>query len=84
MIFESRIAGIPCQIKVINYYPYIPMRIYGSGFGDADAPEEEVLDYEVLDRKGYEAAWLVKKITEQDEERIYREFHSLTERNGFD
>lgn len=78
MIFDSRIAGIPCQIKVVNFYPYVPMHIYGSGYGDADPPEEEVLDYEVLDRKGYKAHWLEKKMTDQDESRIYKDFHSQT------
>ena len=58
-VFESRVAGIPCQIEVTHYSPELPMRITGSGYGDADPPEPEEFLFTVLDRKGYPAPWLV-------------------------
>ena len=85
MIFDTRISGIPCQINVRSFTPYAPMCITGSGFGDADPPENEELEYEVLDRKGYRAKWLESKITPNDNERIYEEFHlqMVGERYGY-
>jgi len=49
------------------------MRVTGSGFGDAIAPEPEEVEFKVLDRKGYLAPWLEKKLTTQDIARITRE-----------
>jgi len=49
------------------------MRVTGSGFGDAIAPEKEEVEFKVLDRKGYLAPWLEKKLTTQDIARITRE-----------
>lgn len=72
--FGSRIAGIPCQIKVINYTPDQPMRITGPGFGDAVPPEPGEFVYEVLDRTGYKAAWLAKKLNDSDDIRLQDEF----------
>ena len=43
---ESRICGIPCQIRVV---------------GDS---------WQVLDRKGYKALWLERKLTAADKRRI--------------
>jgi hypothetical protein len=51
----------------------MPMRVTGSGFGDAIAPEPEEVKFKVLDRKGYLAPWLEKKLTTQDIARITRE-----------
>lgn len=73
-LFESRVAGIPCQIQVLTYYPDRPMRITGSGYGDADPPEDELFEFELLDRKGYPAPWLERKITDDDECRLLSEY----------
>jgi hypothetical protein len=51
----------------------MPMRVTGSGFGDAIAPEPEEVEFKVLDRKGYLAPWLEKMLTTQDIARITRE-----------
>lgn len=84
MIFDSRISGIPCQIKVGTYIPYVPMKVYGTGYGDADAPVPPEIEFEVLDRKGYKASWLEKKLTPDDEARLLEEFQlmRLGERYG--
>lgn len=74
--FESRVAGIPCQIEVTHYSEDRPMRVTGSGFGDADPPEPEEFLFTVLDRKGYPAPWLEQKLTATDASRIKREYLS--------
>lgn len=85
MQFETKIKGIPCLCKVTKYSPYVPMRITGSGMGDADPPEHACFEYEILDLKGYKASWLEKKLQPDDKERLLEEFHlELTgERLGY-
>lgn len=74
MTFPSRVAGIPCLIRVTEYTPGLPTRVYGTGMGDADPPEDMIFEFEVLDRNGRKADWLAKKLTANDEARIYEEF----------
>jgi hypothetical protein len=77
MIFHTRVGGIPCQCLVYSYYPAVPMRITGTGFGDADPPEDEVFEFRLLDRKGYPADWLERKLTNNDADRIKKEYLAL-------
>ena len=72
MIFESKIAGIPCKIKIIQHINYQPMKTYRNG--DADAPVYGDLEYMVLDRKEYPAPWLLKKVKPEDDARLLEEF----------
>ena len=55
------------------------MQVYGSGQGDAHPPEPTVFEYEILDRRGRKASWLVKYLTDADDERLLREFHLALE-----
>lgn len=75
MQFQTKVAGIPCKCQVIGYSMGSPMRITGTGFGDAEPPEPEDFEFTLLDRKGYPAPWLAKKITPADESRLLKEFH---------
>ena len=77
MIFHTRVGGIPCQCLVYSYYPAVPMRITGTGYGDADPPEDEVFEFRLLDRKGYPADWLERKLTNNDADRIKKEYLAL-------
>jgi len=74
MIFDTRVAGIPCQCEVLEYSEGLPMRITGWGFGDADPPEPGEFEYQILDRRGRYARWLEDKLTDDDDERLEREF----------
>lgn len=80
MQFETKVSGIPCVCNVIDYSPYRAMRVTGSGMGDCDPPEYEEFDFEILDRKGYKASWLEKKLKPDDKGRLLEEFH--LERTG--
>ena len=80
MQFETKVAGIPCICNVVDYTPYRPMRVYGPGMGDCDPPEYEEFEYEILDRRGYKASWLEKKLKPDDKDRLLEEFH--LERDG--
>ena len=74
MIFDTYVNGIPCKCEVHSYSPYVPMRITGSGQGDADPPELEEFDFQILDRRNKPAPWLEKYLTPHDEERLCEEY----------
>jgi hypothetical protein len=61
---ETRICGIPCIIGVTSYY---------EDAGSWDCPPDSDCEYEILDRKGYPAAWLERKMTAKDEDNLYQE-----------
>lgn len=65
----TRLQGIPC-IAEVDYYP-------GTNYPINSASEiaNDPFDYEItmLDRKGYKANWLQKKLTDKDKERIFDE-----------
>lgn len=86
MIFTTKIAGIPCQCEVTFHTKASPMRITGSGFGDAEPPELEDMEYQILDRRGRPAPWLAKKLTQADDYRLREEFQaaSLAHKYGID
>lgn len=73
-IINTRVAGIPCQART-TYYDYAP-RGRGSPHLYA-SPEDyygyEDIEFELLDRKGYKAAWLERKMTKADKTRIENE-----------
>lgn len=75
-VFESQVAGIPCQIGVTEYYE-------GSFSYNAASDWDYYgnCDWEVLDRKGYLANWLAKKLTDKDRTRINNEIDEYVRRN---
>lgn len=74
MVFQTEVAGIPCQCEVTQYNPGTDMVITGSGFGDAIAPEHETFEFLLLDRKGYPAPWLENKLNSDDYARLQQEY----------
>ena len=85
MEFETRVSGIPCICRVVDWTPYREMRVYGPGMGDCDPPEPEEFEYEILDSRGRKASWLEKKLTKDDKPRLLEEFHieRMGERYGY-
>ena len=81
-LFQTRIQGIPCQIDVTNH-------VVVRGSGSYNAPSD--LDYygysefnfDVYDRKGYPAPWLQRKMTDDDENRIYEEYCEYSSDDGY-
>lgn len=68
-MMRTRIQGIPCQVDVLSYAPYEP----GSWHEPASGGE---MEFNVYDRRGYRAAWLERKVTEDDEARIFGEYEA--------
>lgn len=74
MIFDTRVNNIPCQCKVLEYSPYVPLRVYGPDINEATPPEGETFDCIILDRRGRKAPWLEKYLTPADSDRLLEEF----------
>ena len=83
MIFTTKIAGIPCRCEVTRHAPASPMRITGTGFGDAEPPEPEEIEYQILDQRGRPAPWLAKKLTKVDNPRLIEEFKAAAFANKY-
>ena len=82
--FSTHVAGIPCRCVVRQHSFGSPPKVYGSAWEDFDPGEPEHLGFEILDRKGYKAPWLAKKISPADAERLEEEAKAsmLAERFG--
>lgn len=73
---ETRIAGIPCIVELLEYSAPTPHHITADP-GTSSEGNSGYLSFRVLDRKGYKAEWLAAKMTDDDEDRIKGEL--LTE-----
>lgn len=73
LMFDSRICGIPCQIKPTTYHREVAARTWGRS-DDWHPGEPEEFEFEVYDRKGYRAKWLEAKLTDRDYDRILEEY----------
>ena len=69
---ETTIAGIPCLIGVTHYECVRGSYNYNAA-SDHDYYGYSEAEWEVLDRKGYKAAWLERKLTKSDINRIEAE-----------
>ena len=69
MIFDFRVSGIPCQIRIRNLHVQPPCP--GTFDSDLDYHGWIEYDFDVLDRGGRPAKWLDAKLTEQDLQAIY-------------
>lgn len=69
--FDSHIAGIPCRIQIDDCFIQKPLG--PNCDSDWDCYGFEEVYFTVLDRNGYLANWLRKKMTVADEARITEE-----------
>ena len=68
MIFETRVSGIPCQCRVERC--------------PTDEEAEFVFtqfEFRLLDRKGYLAPWLERKLDEDKSLELFDEFRSIVD-----
>jgi hypothetical protein len=69
---ETRVAGIPCIIGVIEYSSTSGSYSYNAA-SDWDYYGYSESEWEVCDRRGRPAPWLAKKLTDEDEAEIEKE-----------
>ena len=58
------IDGIPAGVHIGSYTSpkdWVQHTFKGAGPGDCDPPEDEEVEWEIVDSKGYPANWLFKK-----------------------
>lgn len=77
MKFSYELDGQPVVIDVFHYKRECPMRITGTGFGDADPPEPEELEFDVLDANCLPCPTLAEKIDDAEELRILAYYKKL-------
>ena len=65
---DTHIQGIPCGIVITSYFRQKPLGPRADS--DVDCYGYTDAEYTVLDREGYPAPWLDRKIKEEDNERI--------------
>jgi len=71
-VIATHICGIPCQVQVTTYTNVKGSRSYNAP-SDLDYYGYCEVEFDVLDRRGYRAPWLEKKMTEDDYDRIREE-----------
>lgn len=57
--FDSSVCGIPCQIEITHYFDGFPGTYW-------EPPEPRHVEIRILDRRGRYAAWLERKMKEDD------------------
>ena len=76
---ESRVAGIPCLIGVSHFDCVRGSYSYNAA-SDMDYYGYSESEWDVLDRRGRPAAWLERKLTDDDRQRIEQEIaEAMTE-----
>jgi len=69
---ETRVAGIPCIVGVIEFESVAGSYSYHAA-SDWDYHGYTETDWEVCDRLGRPAPWLAKKLTDKESKRIESE-----------
>ena len=69
-------GGLPIGVVIDSFTGAKPWRQHtfnGAGPGDCDPPEDQEIEYHILDRAGYYAEWIHSKMSAQDETDIEHE-----------
>jgi hypothetical protein len=81
--FNTRVCGIPCIVRVLEWEAFVPMRT--SGHPDNWAPEEGGYgSWELLDTRGRPAPWLERKMKQADIDALSSEVYDQMENNPDD
>lgn len=77
---ETRVAGIPCLIGVIDYSSVKGSYSYNAP-SDLDFYGYTECDWDILDRRGRPAPWLQRKVTTRDEADIMKTINKHMEKD---
>lgn len=81
--FTTRVSGIPCICRVNHYARAMPGRFSGPP-EDCYPSEPSEFEFTILDSRGRPAAWLEKKLTDIDRERLEEEWEAtISEHNNY-
>ena len=76
--FDSDVQGIPCQVVIDSCMVVKGSHSYNAP-SDLDYYGYSEIEFHLLDRKGYPAGWLERKMTDSDRERIEEQVISQRE-----
>lgn len=79
MIFKTKVNETPCCCRVLAHSEPEPMKITGSGYGDCEPDDPGEFEYEILDTYGNPAPQLESELTDEDDERLEREYQARRE-----
>lgn len=79
MLVPHRIAGIPCLIGV-TYFHQQPANRHADNPDDYYGYEEYA--FEILDRRGRRADWLVRKLDDREEAAVYAAINAFIEKEA--
>lgn len=77
MQFLYRIEDNDVVVQVTSYQPERPMVITGTGFGDAEPPEHEEIEFDILGSDGLPWPQMQAKITPTDEKFILNMYKKI-------
>ena len=81
----TSIQGIPCLAGITTYLVVPPWKGPASTApSDLDYYGYTEVEYDVLDRKGYYAEWLERKMTGKDKDRVEEDIHEFYRKKGED
>jgi hypothetical protein len=72
--FRTRVDGIPCICRVTWYTPADDTPVSSTTISP---PDEEMFEFELLDRKGKPASWLNKKINSEIEAELLSQYKEI-------
>lgn len=76
-IIHTRVAGIPCQLRVTYWEAVTTATWYAPAEGSN-------MEFEVLDRRGRPAPWLARKLGAVDERRLEAEVAAYFRQRRYD
>lgn len=75
-MFKYILKGVVCVVQVDYYQRACPMRITGTGFGDAEPPEDEEFEFHLL-KDGHLAPELDELLDDYEIGRILATYKAL-------
>lgn len=77
MQFLYRIEDNDVVVQVTHYQRPCPMRVTGTGYGDAEPPQDEEIDFDILGSDGLPWPQMQAKITPTDEKFILNMYKKI-------
>lgn len=74
MIFQTKIEDIDCLCRVESYSPGAGLRTTGTGFGDAEPPEDEEFHFLMMTLNGEPQQMLQDMVTPSGETQLIAEY----------
>ena len=82
--FPTQVKGQPCFCRVLSYVPAEPMLVTGSGYGDAEPPEEGEITFLLLNDYGIHLSRLQYSMDDKENKELEEEIKIMMEGDFFE